>query len=213
VKGPKIVGVLGRAQHGKSTLGTLLAAHFGYQPVAFADALRTMMAKLNPIVHVTGDDSKEYLRYTELLDLMGYEEAKRYPEVRRLLQVLGTEVVRDQFGENAWVDALDRTIFDDEKDEDKYVITDVRFPNEAEYVMRNKGILIKVVRPNFDNGVDSTHASEALVDTLPYDYRISNNSTIDKMRSSLQRMFQMERLYPKAEWRRGHDSSEATASS
>jgi hypothetical protein len=206
VKGPKLVGIIGRAQHGKSTLGEFLVQSHGYNQVAFADALRAMMMQLNPIIHATGDDGKPFIRYSEMLDLMGYEETKRYPEARRLLQVLGTEVVRDMLGDNAWVDALDKTIFDDEKDEDRYVITDVRFPNEAEYVMRNKGILVKVVRPNYDNHVDQTHPSEAMVDTLPYDYLITNSTTISELGSSMNHVFTLEGLYPKAQWRRGHDS-------
>lgn len=203
-KRPKLVGVTGRAQHGKNTVGHILDEHKGFRPVAFADALRDAMEKLNPII----DEGTTYLG---ALHEFGYEGAKqRYPEIRRLLQVFGTEVVRDLFGANAWVDALDKTIFDDEDDLEQFVITDVRFPNEAEYVMRNNGIIIKVVRPNFDNGVEATHASEALVETLPYDYRVLNTGTIRDLTVAVLTVMKYEHMYPKARWQRGGDLEAST---
>lgn len=202
---PKLVGVIGRAQHGKTSIGQVLEQYHGFRPVAFADALRDAMLKLDPIVIFHGPPRNEVLTYSDVMRELGYEEAKRtIPEVRRLLQVLGTEVVRDLVGENAWVDALDRTIFDDEDDLEQFVITDVRFPNEANYVRRNKGILIKVVRPNFDNDVP-LHASERYVDELPFDYMVTNDGSLDDLAFRVEKVMILEHLTPKARWQRDSD--------
>lgn len=213
-KRPKLVGVIGRAQHGKSTVGAILEEHMGFRPVAFADALRDAMTKLDPIVALrwdSNDNVKEYVRYTDAIKEYGYETAKAdFSEVRRLLQVFGTEVVRDLFGPDAWVDALDKTVFDDEDELEQFVITDVRFPNEAEYVRRNNGILIKVTRPDYHNGVDAKHASEALVDTLPWDYSAVNSGSIDDLRVTVLAIMQMEHMYPKAGWQRGGELEAST---
>jgi hypothetical protein len=108
----------------------------------------------------------------------GWEESKKNPEVRRFLQVLGTEAVRDHLGEQSWVQALQNQLVKDGQMDDflgfggielskdaRVVITDVRFPNEADWVARY-GMILKVVRPNYDNGMDLSHPSEAFVSTL-----------------------------------------------
>lgn len=163
-----IVGLTGYAQHGKDSLGKLFV-EAGYTKMAFADALRKCVATLNPIV---GVDHGTPITYIELLDSVGYEEAKKNPEVRRLLQVFGTEVARDILGEDTWVNALAKAWF--EAGRPNLVITDVRFPNEADFVHRNGGLLVEVIRLNedgtpFDNGIGIDHPSERFIRSLPVD--------------------------------------------
>lgn len=200
VKRPKLVGVTGRAQHGKNSVGEVLVEEHGFIQTAFADTLKEMALVLNPIIV----PSTYNTRLADIVHELGWEQAKRLPEIRRFLQVLGTEAVRDMIGENAWVDALDRYIFDrDDVDDHQFVVTDVRFPNEANWVMRNQGIIIKVVRPNYENGVDPTHPSEALVDTLPYDYMVTNDKDLMSLAYAVKGIMNNEGLHPKAKWQRG----------
>ena len=57
----------------------------------------------------SGLGATERVTYREAIEERGYTEAKaEFPEVRRLLQVFGTEVGRDLFGENVWVDIMKR---------------------------------------------------------------------------------------------------------
>lgn len=163
-----IVGVTGYAQHGKDTVANLLERDYGFRKMAFADALRKSVLVLDPFVPLPGWTSP--VRYSELLDSVGYEEAKKNPEVRRLLQVMGTEVGRDILGDDTWVHALNKA----RNGPARVVIPDVRFPNEGDYVLNaNHGHhrLVGVVRVNpdgtpFDNGIGTEHASEAHVASL-----------------------------------------------
>jgi hypothetical protein len=162
----RIIGITGHARHGKNTVGDVLATELNYEPHAFADSLRSMALAVNP--RVVGDT-----RLTDVVRLEGWEGAKRYDEVRRFLQVLGTEGVRDHLGEDAWVRAMEERLngkLDDGKT--RIVITDVRFPNEAEWVKQVGGDVWRVVRLNYDNGVAKDHPSEAMVDSLIADRRI-----------------------------------------
>lgn len=179
---PVLVGVTGRAQHGKNTVGNILVER-GFIQVAFADELKEMMLELDPIVYASiyPMHAGEVERLSDRIEAGGWEGAKRMPEVRRLLQVFGTEVMRNRYGDMVWVDALDRKVYDGDEDDKMFVITDVRFPNEAEWVHRNGGVILKVVRPGFDNGVDATHASEANVDTLPYDAAVVNDGPLEAL--------------------------------
>jgi len=86
--------------------------------------------------------------------------------VRSFLQRYGTEAHRDVFGPDFWLDAalpLDR-----DYTEKLYVVTDVRFPNEADRVRVLGGIMVEVVGPPTDTG---SHVSER---PLPCDYAILN---------------------------------------
>lgn len=75
--------------------------------------------------------------------------------VRELLQKLGTEAMRQGLHTNVWVNALfadynpGYTISPldvDNRPPDKWIITDMRFPNEMEAVVNKEGITIRVVR-------------------------------------------------------------------
>ena len=61
-----------------------------------------------------------------------------------------------------------------------WIITDVRFPNEAKAVKDRGGILIRINRPGFENTGD--HLSEiALDDYKNFDTIIINDGTIEDL--------------------------------
>jgi hypothetical protein len=150
-----IVGLSGWAQAGKDSTGNLMVAHHGFERIAFADALRSMLYTLNPL---TGAG-----RVRDVVDGWGWEYAKSLPEVRALLQRLGTEAGRDVIGENVWVDAAMAKI----EPGGRYVITDVRFPNEAEAIRQRGGEVWRIVRDAWQpaNG----HPSERALDGYDFD--------------------------------------------
>ena len=61
---------------------------------------------------------------------------------RRMLQLLGTEGGRKIIHPNIWLNAL----FADLKEDSKWVITDVRFPNEADAILERGGKVIDLAR-------------------------------------------------------------------
>jgi hypothetical protein len=163
---PKLVGVTGYARHGKDTVGKRFEEQ-GFVRFAFADALKSMALALDPFIDPHGDE-----RLSEAVQDIGWERAKTFPEVRRFLQVLGTEGVRDHLGDDSWVRALEKSVA--KAGAQRVVVTDVRFPNEAAWIHSRGGKLIRVVRLNpdgseFDNGVSKEHASEKYVADLPAD--------------------------------------------
>lgn len=149
---PRVVGLHGLAQTGKDTLGRMLVEQYGYRRIAFADVLREAVWRLNPIVAT--DNQGRIYRLQEVVEDLGWEGAKPAfnNEVRGLLDRMGTEVGREMFGENFWVEMATRPIeysLSDPGNEIRYVITDVRFPNEIDYVasLRPYGYLLKIQRP------------------------------------------------------------------
>jgi hypothetical protein len=179
-----IIGFTGRAQHGKDTSAQVLVEEFGFTRYAFADQLKSMALVLNPIIQNFGFP-KHPDRLQTLVALMGWEKAKRIEEVRRFLQVLGTEGVRQHLGDNAWVAALEKRLLEDGHialDESyvpypyvlpnaKLTVADVRFPNEAEWISKMGGEVWRIRRftsdgTSYDSGAGN-HASEKFVDEMP----------------------------------------------
>lgn len=92
--------------------------------------------------YTDGVTSVDYLTGdTSILD--GYNIVVQKTTPRILLQQLGTECGRDIIHNNIWVNAT----MSEYKDTENWMITDCRFPNEAEAVHTEGGITIRVNRP------------------------------------------------------------------
>lgn len=102
--------------------------------------------------------------------------------VRKMLQIVGTEALRDKLHPNVWVNAL----FADYNSYSKWVITDMRFPNEFEAVKEKGGICIRV---NRDSSEKSDHLSETALDNHQFDFTIDNNGTIEQLIGAVYEVF------------------------
>lgn len=172
-----IVGLSGYSRSGKDTVAQILVEDYGYSRIAFADIIRTAIYRLNPLVTYDG------MRLAHLVDLEGWDIAKTLPEVRRLLQVMGSEVGRDMIDPQVWVElTLGST-----KNDDKIVISDVRFKNEAEEIKWKGGKVWRVSRIDADSPIN-LHRSETDLDHWLFDEYISNNGTIMDLREEISKL-------------------------
>lgn len=110
--------------------------------------------------------------------------------VRDFLQKLGTDGLRDGLHTNVWVNALfadyvpHNTMGSDYKeDESNWIITDCRFPNEAEAVKKHGGVIVRINRPG--NTAVNAHPSETALDDWSFDYTINNDGTIEDLLTSV----------------------------
>ena len=108
--------------------------------------------------------------------------------VRELLQKLGTEAMRNGLHSDTWVNALMSEFIpysergsEYEEMASKWIITDTRFPNEAQAIKKRGGVVIRINR-DMDNG---THPSETALDDYSFDYIIDNNGTMEDLISSV----------------------------
>lgn len=139
------------------------------------DVVEKLLYALNPIVvlphkrlfgHVP-----ELVRANDFVTTYGYERAKEIqPELRALLQRLGTEAGRDILGENVWVNACLRDA------PERLTISDTRFTNEALTIKARGGIVVRVSRPGY--GPINDHSSETGLESFDFDARIENDSTL-----------------------------------
>ena len=197
--GKAAIGLTGFAKSGKDTVGKILVEDYGYIRASFADVLREALYRLNPTINVV--DTAGFPSFTfesaiphypeqlwtlrDLVDEEGWDEAKtRHPEVRRLLQVMGTEVGRQLLYEDVWVDAVLMKL----DPLQKYVFTDVRFSNEAfgirQFFFNAGGAQIwRITRPGI--GPVNGHASEAGLLDEEVDWTFDNNSDLEYIRASV----------------------------
>lgn len=163
-----IIGLSGYARSGKDTVAELLCLNYEYRRVAFADPIREAILVLNPKL-----DSITHVSHR--VEDYGWEVTKQDPEVRRLLQVMGTEVGRKMFGNDVWINKALSGL----SQEDRVVISDVRFPNEAEAIKKLGGMVWRINRSNASavNG----HPSEHAMDTYMFDHVIYNHNSLDDL--------------------------------
>lgn len=169
---PQIIGLNGVARAGKDTVGNILHELYGYEVKSFSDMLNKALIALNPYVLSVPVDALRHPRYADVIEDYGYEGAKEFPEVRALLQRMGTEVGRDLLGEDIWVDAL----FADLKPGDKWAIVNVRFPNEYKAVKDHGGEVWRVDRPGYEPA--QGHISDRALDEYQMDWYIYNDDTV-----------------------------------
>jgi len=93
--------------------------------------------------------------------------------VREFLQKLGTDAFRNGLHENVWVNAL---MADYDEEQSNWIVTDVRFPNEAMAIKKKGGIIIRVDRPGVK--AINNHPSETSLDAWNFDYKVANVSDL-----------------------------------
>lgn len=175
---PAVIGISGQKRTGKDTLAQFLVERHGYERHAFADPLKELALKDDRYIFSTGS---RMVRLSEVIERQGWEVAKDlYPEVRRTLQVLGTEVVRGVKATH-WIDLMDDLLLQANYDGKKIVVPDVRFANEAALIRQWGGKVVEIQRPSLHAPLDS-HVSEA---RIPGDLVLLNDSTPEDLYSGL----------------------------
>lgn len=125
---------------------------------------------------------------------------------RKLLQLLGTECGRNIIHPNIWVNAL----FADYKSSTKiyeqykqiahkylpnWIITDVRFPNEADAILERDGILIRLTRTTEVSKEVAYHPSEiALDDYNKFTFIIDNKGTEEELYAKVYNILKQTKL-------------------
>lgn len=161
----RIVGLVGRAGSGKDYMASILQRALDFMPLALADALKVKCAVEYgvPIGAMYGDNRPGY--------------------VRTLLQRVGTDEVREKFDEDYWWRTLDAwmSVLTMRMGTASFVVPDVRFKNEAVWVMERGGIVIRLCGRGREMTEGQTaHRSEAESDTIDPHTTIDNGPSFSR---------------------------------
>ncbi len=192
----EIIALSGYARSGKDEAAAVLVEEFGFTRVAFADKLRDALYALNPIVDMNRlysetepDGPPIYLQ--EVIDHYTwdhYKESHFYPEIRRLLQRMGTEMGRQTLWDSIWVDAA----FANVPSNAKVVVTDARFENEAQAVLDRGGKVWRVKRTGV--GPFNDHPSETSLDKWAFDTVIDNDASLSAFHKKVRNAYKYSKL-------------------
>jgi len=181
----RVIGIVGRAFSGKDTVAAYLLEQLKrmepaaeeWQTVSFAAPMKRSIEAMLSLPPGSTDDRE---RRKEVVPAAGCTLA-------RLMQ-LYAHAMRESVSRDLWVQLL----FARYKPSSRWIITDVRYPNEAAAIRDRGGILVRIYRTSppaqsadVDDGRDRLHPSEALSDTIHCDYTIENDHSLAELRDSV----------------------------
>jgi len=172
-----IIGLGYKARSGKDTVGEYLKYFYDFHHVYFAESLKTACGAIFKLTN-----EQLYGKDKENIDPYWGKSP------RELLQTVGTDLLRNQFDRSIWIKSIYKLI--QQFPERDYVITDVRYPNEAVAVKKWGGLLIHINRPNKDDiGSKSKHSSETSLDDFNnWDFTLQNDRTIKDLHSNVDKI-------------------------
>lgn len=180
---PILIGLTGRARSGKTTAAEHLARTYLLEQYAFADPLRDgLMAifNLDP-TDFEGDRKEQPLGWLDC-------------SPRQLMQSMGTEWARNTVHPDVWVKLAEQNLEYMTKALGAvlgFVVSDVRFENEADLIRRRGGTVIHILRPNAL--AVNPHISEAGITANSADLTLPNYGTVEGFLRSLDEVFLMIR--------------------
>ncbi|MEN9316559.1 MAG: hypothetical protein RIS35_2952 [Pseudomonadota bacterium] len=185
-----LIGLVGRAGAGKDTVAGIIGRRLRAPTFAFADRLRAEVAEayaVDPRLFVDRD-SKE--RPAAELAIGRCNEAEfrwRHSELsydaplspRWVMQHWG-DMMRERDREHyVWPAVIARAAAINSA-ADALIVTDVRFPNEADWIDRNGGLLWRIVRDQVDSSA-AEHVSETGSASIAVDQVIRNDGTLEEL--------------------------------
>lgn len=174
------IALIGKARSGKDTIGRRLQQRYAYTPVAFADPLKAMALKANPII-----DVRVPFRLSAVVDAFGWERVKvAYPEVRKFLQTLGDAVRADD--EYFFVRLAAEKIRVANEWNLPVVVTDCRYRNEVEELVNLGFKTVQVMRP--DGVATGSHSSETELRSYVADNVVWNSRSITSLHAQVDKL-------------------------
>lgn len=191
----RFIGLSGYAGVGKDTVAAELMFNRDpeYTRVSFADPIRALALAINPDLQIKSnefgyghfavlDGWHATVPLKEILKAFGgdWTEAKKVPAVRKFLQGLGFGV-RNVLGEDTWIDTAMRNLPDG-----PIVVTDCRFPNEAQAIKDAGGFIVRIERPGVTAA--NAHITDTALDDWDFDGCVVNDATPADAREQITRI-------------------------
>ena len=180
-----LIGLAGPARSGKDTAARYLAAQ--YQLLVYAFAL-PLKAALQVMLNLTAEQLDGALKEQPLAWL------GKSP--RELLQTLGTEWGRSLVHPELWLrlaaENLANLASHHQDWHAGFVISDVRFENEAEWIRQRGGLVLHIRRPDAQSV--NPHASESGIALHAQDLVVNNDADLDYLHAQLDHVITALRL-------------------
>lgn len=179
-----LIGLHGPARSGKDTAARYLAAQYQLLVYAFALPLKTA---LQLMFNLTAEQLDGALKEQPLLWL------GKSP--RELMQTLGTEWGRDKVHRELWLLLAEQNLANLAQTQEwhaGFVISDVRFENEARWLRERGGVVVHLRRP--DATAVNPHVSESGIEVHDHDLMLHNDGDLQHLHAQLDHLITTLRL-------------------
>lgn len=193
--GRNIVGLCGLIGSGKGTVADYLCHDYKFQKLSFADALKDGVAGIFGYDRdmLEGDTSASRAARERpdafWSELMGREITPRY-----ILQIMGTEIMRQNFHPDIWVKLVEKEL--GRRPTAWFTIPDARFPNEVDMIREMGGEIWWVKRGPWPDWVapwremgiepEGVHESEYMWMLKEPDRIIENDGDLEDLRDMIE---------------------------
>jgi len=196
-----VIGLHGPKGVGKNFVGNVIGSvlerrGLSVRKLAFADEIKEFCINvlgLDRYLVYGSDHHKNTLttyRWTNMPAFVRHKflDKTGFMSIREVLQVFGTEFIRECWDSHAWVNTVERKVRNGR--EMCYIITDVRFQDEFDAIKGMKGYNCFVEGPQRgdDFSKKDNHASEKGLDKSFFDFTINNelSETVETLRGQVE---------------------------
>ena len=190
-----IIGICGLIGSGKGTVADILVEQHNYEKLSFADKLKDGVSSVfGWNREMLEGDTDESRKWREEADKFWTEETGETITPRLILQLFGTDCMRNGFFDGIWVSLVKQELLKNKQK--NYVIPDVRFENEAKMIRSLGGKICQVRRgpdplwfrlyKDLGEIPKDVHKSEWAWANVQMDYILSNDTTLDNLKNLVQ---------------------------
>tara|TARA_Y100000385_G_scaffold266473_1_gene301667 strand:- start:349 stop:939 length:591 start_codon:yes stop_codon:yes gene_type:complete len=194
-----IIGICGLIGSGKGTVADILVENHNFQKLSFADKLKDGVASVFDWDRdmLEGDTDRSRI-WREKEDEFWSNETGMSVTPRLILQLFGTDCMRNGFYDGIWVSLVKKQIL--ENPDTNWVIPDVRFPNEMRMIDNIQGQVWQVRRGELpgwfysyrDEGIkpEGVHPSEwAWIESnSSFDQIVCNESSLEELQEKIEKI-------------------------
>jgi hypothetical protein len=177
-----LIGLTGCKGVGKDTAASFLIEEYHYVKLGFADILKQAVANLLDIPLNRVDTFKETGNIILSISEEYHPSLQKAISGRGFLQRFGTEMGRQTFGDDFWINLWDRQYQEIQGKSPSYIpiiVPDVRFNNEALFLNRVGGTIIEITRSGHET--DGHESEEGIYRDL-IAITVDNNASMESFR-------------------------------
>lgn len=203
-----IVGIVGFIGSGKDTVANMLLKEKNCVKDSFAAPLKDLCSTVFGWPrHLLEGDTIESRDFRDMPDVFWSRKTGIDHFTPRLaLQLVGTDVMRDHFHQDIWINSLEYRLRTQASKNQCVIISDARFQNELDLIKQMGGAIIQVsrgeppewydiaVKANSGNAIDrrimqtryrDVHASEWDWVGYEVDFMVYNNGTLESLEKTI----------------------------
>ena len=203
--GIQVIGLAGHKGSGKDTLGDHLGSYINTEgkreafTIGLADPLKLYCAQeygLDLTTCHADDHTKNTTLSPVAWNTMPKEIQERFEHTkadttnmtyREVLQIVGTELGRDKYGENVWINKFVDSVASIKSDKPiTIIVTDVRYDNEAQFIMDNGGHVVRIIS---DYKAVDMHVSEMGVSRYNYEVEGKGKASLKASKQDIETLY------------------------